>query len=162
MSKYPTKRGGDGNPTKREADTATVAKGKSTAERSNKVKKASNKSNQIRAKVLKKVIAQLMSAENDDNDDKENDLLEEDNENGDYDEEEDVAANRYILNLVEEIPSVISEEDPINSKTTAMLTSSDSVKPRNSRYLVDSACRGAHIVKSAHNLNTIADTSAWK
>ena len=52
------------------------------------------------------------------------DLLEEDNENGDYDEEEDVAANGCILNLVEKIPSVISEEDPINSKTTAMLTSS--------------------------------------
>lgn len=43
-----------------------------------------------------------------------------------------------------------------------MLTSSDSVKSRHSRYRVDSACRGAHIVKSAHILNTIADTSAWK
>ena len=112
--------------------------------------------------MLKKVIAQLMSTENDDNDDEKDELLEEDNENGDYDEKEDVAANGYILNLVEEIPSVISEEDPINSKTAAMLTSSDSVKPQNSRYRVDSACRGAHIVKSAHILNTIADTSAWK
>jgi hypothetical protein len=90
MSKYCLKPG-DGNPTKREADTATVTKGKSTAERSNKVNKASNKSNQ-RARVLKKVIAQLMSAD---------DLLEKDNENGDYDEEEDVTANGFILNLVE-------------------------------------------------------------
>jgi hypothetical protein len=45
------------------------------------------------------------------------------------------------------------------TEVKAMLSSNES--ERESRYILDTACRGAHVVKSAHVKKTV-DTSTWK
>ena len=117
-----------------------------------------------RTRVLRKVLASLITA---DEDEDENEESEEERDDYSEDEEGD-SVEGYVTTCVvcprEQSTSYIHRDPnlPQVKDGTAMSTQSDGPLRGSRRYVIDSACRGAHVLQSADVLESQIDTSKWR
>jgi len=155
----------DDNPDNNKKSTKKIIKNnfdKNFANEKNKTRtlqKNATKSSS-RARLLKKAIAQLIEFK-DENDD---DSTDDDSHSQAYQDEDNLDAydtDANLLSLLEPL-YIISSTNPITPTVTSSLTSlAYSAEEQQPRYILDTGCKNAHVIKTAGVLTSHLDTSSW-